>query len=271
MIRCFPPCSKCRPKYEKEHIERFLEHYNVLHKTDYRIEKYLEQESRNSPQPEALLRSQGHIDMVIENKIIVWPDTYLRSHRNHHLLSHHFLDQLCFNGNVFAGQPCQLSVRDSSLVELHQEEVHRVAYQIADAVLANTHKARNLPGIRSSKPIPWVFRPLTSGEIDDDYQGIIVNAVGDDDDWLFPEEERSGYERAFKKSADKAAHQLGAHPSCWKLLVVQFAGSILDEETEMEVIRGVTIPKTIDEIWLETEEWVSDSEWETFWKPYKCA
>lgn len=270
MIGCFPPCSHCRPRFEEEHIERFLVHYNAYHNSSYYIERLLDVENRNDRQPEALLRSPGLIDVVIENKIVVWPPTHFMTHRNHHFLSRHFLDRIRIQGNPFVGAAYQLRVQDSHLSRVRQTEIQRIAYTIADSVLLHASEVRASDGIRYSEPIPWSFRQMSSYELEDSdpTEGISVSVVSEGADLMqHMQALRAGNTAEFERLAFDASRKFANYHSHWKLFLVQFAEEMMAHEEENEIVRSAQIPDLIDEVWLETDEWITDADYESVFSP----
>lgn len=257
-FNCKPPSSKC----EWSIIFRFVEEFNSLNGTSYRLSKCLDLEYRESKQPEVLLESKDHIPMVVERKTVLWPKNYLSDHMNFHYFSGRVSKVInsLFQDNVYGLYIHKRTIRNKT-----KKEINNIADEITRKLKNNIDKAKSPLGIKDNEPIPWGFNPLSPQEINDNYpnKGIVFTEIGES--IICNAEAKQGFTDEFKKVLDSAAEKFKRYKKYLKILLVQFHGenSFLEEE---KIINEAKLPELIDQIWIAEPEWINDYDYIITWK-----
>ena len=274
IFTCFPPQEKC----EWFHLREFVDRYNSSRGKAYTLTACLDVEGRTNKEPELLLSAPDETPIVIERKSVVWPrEEYFADHRNEHDLHDLFVDRIRSLGDPFTDSVYQLTVNAGSLKGKRKRDIDRLAEQIADIVLSDQVAAKSPRGIGSREPIPWRFRPLSRGEINESVPETGIGlVVWEDPEPSEPSEisqrieaAKSGYASEFVRSAQAAAEKFVKYSHCQKLLLVQFCGDgsdWLQDEDIVEIIKSALLPKTIDQVWLACPEWISEYDHEVIWE-----
>ncbi len=268
VFSCFPPQTDC----EWANLRAFVIRFNHDHGTEYVRTACLDKDTTKK-QPEVLLQASGERDVVIECKSVVWPTDYFRDHDNEHRIGDRLFKSL---GDMFRDASYQLTISEESLDGKKQSEVAQYAERIAQEISSRQTDAKSR-GIGSSEPIPWSFRPLGPHEIDDGdpktgIRFVILgqSTLGSDHSELLREYEAAkvGYAEEFQRTLEKAAPKFEEYTDSLKMLLVMFCGegsSILSEDDVLEIIKSVTLPRLIDQVWLAQEDWVSEYNYEIAW------
>lgn len=270
----------CLPNNRCEwcNLRGFVQKYNTIHGKSYRPSRFLDEEIRDSSQPEVLLEAHGETPIVIERKSIVWPsgqEHFADHHKGHQLLDD-FVKQIELCGNPFADGLYQLSVNETDLKGKRMAEIARFAEQIADSVLSWQFRIKSEYGFASDDPIAWSFRALGPEDIDD---GVPESGIGISINWHQDpfelrqmnesiEQQKAGYSQEFQLRAEQAAEKFAQYGRCKKLFLVQFFSpdhSFLSDEHITEIVEEAHLPEVIDEVWVADQDWISLDDYVIAW------
>ena len=194
----------------------FVDQFNELNGTTYRVVAFPELDNRNTREPEVLLEDpRGGPRLAVERKSIVHPldEHYLGKHRNGHFFFDLFVEQLRLHGCDSSDSLYQVEVHDRDLNNKRQKEIPNIAEQVAAAVARNWGRIDELiDGVDGEQPIPWRFRVVWPEERDYDTpeHGIRISFDLDNSGLESPEaveELRRGYAAKFEHQAEKAAEK----------------------------------------------------------------
>jgi len=261
---CLPPDGKC----EWANLRNFVEDFNTKYKATYRLVKCLDVWDSSQPQPEVLLDGNGDKPMVIERKAIVWPYDYFKYHRTEHDFAEGIYAKLNphFTEGAYA-----LEVNASSL-RGNKAQINKMCDNITDAIIKNKNQARTV-GIQSKTPIPWIFRPISKDECDDNIPqngvGVITigNSIFDDDITNFKNIKQKTISEVSNKLDElllACEKKFSQYTDCLKIVVLEFYGTqaeILDDEDVIRIITEVHMPSAIDQVWVARPEWISEYDW----------
>ena len=273
IFSCLPPPNKC----EWVHLRDFVDQYNSTLNKEYYRSRCLDKENRNEKQPEVMLAAPGEISIVVERKSVVWQSGYLRDHENEHKFQEFLEDTIHSHGSLFKDAPYQLTINAESLSGKSKRDTKRLAKDIAEMVVLNQISAKSPNDIRGKEPVPWLFRHIPPEEQDESVPdtgiGVLVNEKWRcfDSPGSSPSIEtiKSEYVKEFERLAKAAAEKFVNYSECLKFLVVQFYGPssdfLMDEDVD-EIIISAHLPKSIDQVWLAAEDWISEYDDRVVWK-----
>ncbi len=266
--QCFPSSIKC----ERYNLADFISHYNSVNGTNYEWRACLDVENRTRKEPEGLLEAHGETPIVIERKSVAWPPDYFSSHSREHqifdlageLVKH-------FDDGVY-----QLTINSDDLKEHDKRAVNGIASRIAQILESDIERAKK--GGRSSIPIRWSFRKLGESELDarDIHlkTGVVV-VIKEPWTTLFDDAwdqristERDGYAEQFARTVEKAAEKFENYLGTdyrRVLLIELYGGDTFSYEDMAQIVERARIPSEIDEVWVESHDWVSDDELAASW------
>lgn len=253
-MSCLPSKSKC----EWFELRDFIRHYNELCGTTYEREKCLDVADSTRPQPEVLVQCVGARSMVIERKSVVWPPAHVKDHNKEHTLMAALAEALnpLFQDKAYA---LELSATDISAKEASQMTVF--SKQIAGMIIE--HRDAVARGqISGTLPLPWAF-----GANDDPESRpgvtILVSLSRNLFDFDYCERALQGGATELAKQLEKAVPKFVGYESCVRTVVIQFYGEDFSSERVEEMVSRITVPNTIDQVWLTYSEPISDHEYET--------
>jgi hypothetical protein len=112
-------------------------------------------------------------------------------------------------------------------------------------------------------PIRWSIRRVQPGEYEDERTGIMVvqeqpmmleNIDG--------AEAREGTVLQMKGQLEAAAAKFEGYSSCRRLVLLDFYGTDLWEDDIPALLKGMTIPVVVDEVWRTIRDWISPDDYE---------
>jgi hypothetical protein len=259
IFSCYPPSSKC----EWSIIYRFVEEFNSLNGTSYKLSKCLDVEYRESKQPEVLLKSIGHIPMVVERKTVVWPKNYFSDHMNFHYFFEKVIKMI---NSLFQDKVYKLKIIERSIKNKKKNEINDIADKIARKIKINIDKAKSPLGIKDKEPIPWNFHQLSPHEIEDNYpkKGIVFFQIKEFN--INDANAKRGFAEEFKKVIDSTAKKFKSYKKYLKVLLVQFHGEDSFPVDEEIVIHEAKLPELIDQIWIAEPDWINEYDYMITWK-----
>jgi len=259
MFWCLPPSGKC----EWANLKEFARQFNEQYGSEYRLSRCLDVSDNSRPQPEVLLEAPGEIPMVIERKAVVWPPDYFKYHRTEHEFRDLFLHQISgqFDGDLYA-----LRVQADSL-RGNKQQVQEWAMIIAREVLQNRTVILTGGHLRRSSPFPWSFGRYPEFLRDESTPeaGVGVDIVGplsDDFDVANYQAQIDGAMRQLNKVLSTTTGKFAGYSGSLKIVVLEFYGDFLSEETAKELVAQAEVPAVVDQVWVARPDWVSPFDWQ---------
>lgn len=245
-------------------LYEFANAYNVANGTDYRLVSCLDKEvtGEQAPkkQPEILLKDAScEKPLVVERKVIVWPEKYLL----HHELEHQLWDLLSKGLDENYKSGLYKFCIDEKVVHKHNQQGLKL---FAEEILKKI-RSQGVPAQGKG----WTFRKCGPFEEEHVNKGIIYTIIGKGLSWLdnpedLPdkEDELAKIRAVVEKQLLRAADKFPAYQHATKIVVFEFFGetSSCSEEDEISVIRRAKLPPLVDEVWLAQPDWVSEDEFE---------
>lgn len=155
MLSCFKRGGKC--EWEDGNLKSFVRQYNAARDTTYRLADCLDapgKQQTGQKQPEVLVTGErGETPMVIERKVVVWPQSYIKHHLNQHQVYDIITERLLrrFHDDLYC-----LVINDESLRDKSTKLVQAAAHEIVDRIIGN-EDSESLCRISGSSPFPWSF------------------------------------------------------------------------------------------------------------------
>jgi hypothetical protein len=235
-------------------LNGFVDHINKLHGTAYALTRCLDVvqiSGTTRKEPEVLLTDSGcGQQMVIERKAVVWPPNYLHRHQ----LEHDFANTIWQNTQAsYRDATYELSVNSREFDRLDRKQIQEVGNQIVSAIAELD--PNQLP-IRSRTPLRWSFRKVPAGELENESAGIIVShqqSMSLDDD-----DARAGTTSQTQIQLEAAAAKFSNYSKCRRLVLLDFYGTDLGEDDIPGLLKYLTIPSEIDEVWRTVRDWTSE-------------
>ncbi len=267
MFHCLPSNTKC----EWIKLRSFVKQFNDKFNTDYTLAKCLDVFDRNGKQPEILLDCPNKKSMVIEHKVIVCPNDYLKFHRTEHEFGDFFFERLdlaSFKDNLY------ILELNSKQLRGNKREIKKMAHQIADSVAKYHDRIVETGGIKSSIPIPWIFREIINGEVDEDAPDVGVGIQFVEPSVVFDahfeellHEARAGLLSQLEKKLNDTSVKFQNYADCLKILVIEVHGDsdlLIGNDIE-ELLKVVKIPSNIDQIWSTEQSFFSESNYDVLY------
>lgn len=159
MFHCLPNEGKC----EWSNLYGFVNNYNRIYSTNYTLAECLDIHPSGRKKPEFRLKSVGERDIVLEHKIIPWPQDHLRNHR----AQHDFFEYVGRKLNAdFSDALYILEANASDLIPV-KRKIDSMVSVIAKRIISNRERIQKEGYIRDTEPIPWHFRMISEIERDD--------------------------------------------------------------------------------------------------------
>lgn len=296
LFSCVPETGGC----EWANLKDFVSRLNSELGSKYVRTACLDVEERNDKMPEILLEAPGMPPLVVENKVVVWPEDYCRQHSNSHNFANHFAKSLRSISTGFNGSPFRLKIHSDLLDRMGLRQVRNLADKLAFQVQAREDAAKGIKGVRGSQPIKWHFGPgqptgwgepssscaiwvETQESWEPDWESEDCEVV-DEKSLLQLVEARNQAEEArrlaalkgFAGSLDKAIgdakgkfEQFDGHK---KLLLLSFVGDSsngFSDRDLSELVAAANLPTEIDEVWVAVHDWISEWDYKFAWKPLR--
>ena len=169
MFHCLPDSSKC----ESRNLKPFIEHFNRKFNQEYRWAECIDVFDSSRPQPEMRFNADGRKDIVIEHKIIVWPEDHLQRHSAQHDFAIKFEKIV---GSSFQDDTYMLGISPEN-IPINKKKHSALVKRLAHTVLQNTITIKEKGIYKELHPFPWSFYRLPVYERDEDTpnQGVGVN------------------------------------------------------------------------------------------------
>jgi hypothetical protein len=261
MFHCLPDGSKC----EWGTLRPFIEYFNRKFNQEYRLAECIDVFDKSRPQPEMRLSADGSKDIVIEHKIIVWPENHLQQHRAEHDFADEFSKAV---GSSFQDDIYMLEISPEN-IPINKKEHSTFVTRAANAVLKNINTIKTKGFYKESKPVPWSFYRLQKHERTEDTPkhgaGVIfscdIDLVSEID--KYSESKRiDEIRKIFVSHLQKTSEKFDGHSDCVRIFITAiYSGLIgLDHKILEQILPSIEIPNNIDQVWSSYPEWVSDTE-----------
>lgn len=282
---------------EWANLKGFVAQLNSELGTKYERTACLDVEERNVKMPEILLEAPGSPPLVVENKVVAWPEDYCRRHESFHTFVNQFVGSLRRTSIGFNGSPYKLSIHEDSLDGMRLNQVRSLADELARQVHAREDEAKSKKGAKGSQPITWHFgsrnpeewgEPASSRAIMVETQGSL-EPVWESGDFKITDEEsllqfveaRNQAEEARRLSALKgiaasldeamkrAKGKFEKFDGHTKLLLLTFVGDSSSGISVKDIgglVVAAELPTEIDEVWVAYPNWTSQWDYEYAWK-----
>lgn len=251
-MSCLPSQSKC----EWFELRHFVRQYNEVQRKQYQLEKCLDVNDSSRTQPEVLLTSCGERPIVIERKSVM-PAGYAQRHNHEHSLMSALSEKL--------GPLCQddaylieLSAADIAAHKCGKQELAKIANKMVNAIRSAKEKG-HCP-VTGKAPIAWTFR---RNDDDESRRGVTIsifqrsmNLI----DMTEADRELHSGAKEMELQLQRAAAKFRDYRECIRVVVIQFFGYSFRPDQMQEIAQRISIPKTIDEVWVAYEEPVSDDD-----------
>jgi len=293
LFSCVPETGGC----EWPNLQGFVAQLNSELDTKYQRVSCLDVEERNEKRPEILLKALGLPYMVIESKVVAWPEDYCRKHSNYHNFTNRLTKSLRSKGTDFDGSPYRLRIHENTFDEMGLRQVRNLADDLASQIYARKDEAKGKRGVRGNQPVTWHFGPGQPEEWGEPASNcaIMVQTEGSwNPNWkhedrkiddleslwkLIEERNKADRERkltavnGFSAKLDEAIEntrqkfeQFDRHK---RLLLVYFVGdssNMVFDEDLCRLVSVAQLPTEIDEVWVAFPAWVNDWDYEIGWK-----
>ena len=290
---CVPETGGC----EWANLKDFVARLNSELGTEYERTACLDVEERNDKMPEILLEAPGSPPLVVESKVVAWPEDYCRQHSNFHNFVNHFAKSLRSKSTGFNGSPFRLSIHADSLDGMGKNEVRNLADELALQVHAREDAAKGRKGVRGSQPIKWHFGPgqpeewgepasscaiwvETEGNWEPDWESEDFEIVDEKSllQWIEArnqaEEARRltalrGFSGKLDETIENAKGKFEQFDGHTRLLLLSFVGDssngVFDEDLS-DLVAAAKLPMEINEVWVATHDWISEWDYKVAWK-----
>jgi hypothetical protein len=164
-----------------------------------------------------------------------------------------------------------LEINDFDLRDKAKSKIHAEIRQIADQVIAKKGLVVEGRSISGSSPFAWRFKrvPLIDRDETMPNAGIGVTIHGnrvvfDENIIVVSGRVREEYRDLVNRCLAEAGLKFEMYLDHRKVVVLDFYGDLmlLDEDEAREIVREMTLPPTIDEVWISTPQWISESDYE---------
>jgi hypothetical protein len=154
----------------------------------------------------------------------------------------------------------ELTVSAEELGKLDSRSVKQAALEIASLLAGNP----SLP-IRSRTSVPWHFRRAKSYDDSGTRKGVVVirqdpmTTLEDfnQDDAIV------GTTVAMERELEKAATKFVRYEFARKVVLLDFCGDDLCDEDVPHLLARITLPQSVDEIWMTKQVWISEDSFDT--------
>lgn len=261
MFHCLPDGNKC----ELETLRPFIEYFNRKFNQEYRLAECIDVFDKSRPQPEMRLRADGKKDIVIEHKIIVWPENHLQQHRTEHDFADEFRKVVdsSFQDDIYL---LEISPKN---IPINKKEHSTIVTRVANAVLKNINTIKTKGFYKESQLVPWSFYRLPKHEITEDTPNHGVGFIFSCDIDLFGEinkysevERIDGIRKILLSHLQKTSKKFNGYSDCVRIFITAIYSDLigLDHEILEQILPSIEIPNNIDQVWSSYPEWVSDTE-----------
>jgi hypothetical protein len=146
------------------------------------------------------------------------------------------------------------------LGKLDSRSAKQIALEIGSIIAAS----RSSKPIRSQTPVPWDFRRANNYDDSGTRKGVVV--IHQDPMMTFEDvnldEAIVGTATVMERELAEAAAKFVGYEFARKIVLLDFYGSELSEEDVPALLSRIALPKTIDEIWMTKQVWVSEDDFE---------
>lgn len=258
---CLPPSNE----NEWLNLRRFVDIYNSNYGKHYLLESFPENENRNNPEPEILLRD-GDSKMVIERKVFPFPSSRIREHQLWHEFSNKIFERL---SDVFSDNLYVLEIKDTDMPTSKKKMLKLVDRITSDALKhekeLKTSEEVFLDG--TDDPNPWRFLRVSNMDREDapiDY-GVGVRLMNSlkfydtqqvNDSVLLVQSELS-------KIIQRSVPKFENYSDCVRVLILEPHTNVLSFLSDVftPAIQSLEMPNNIDQIWLAVQIELND--WES--------
>lgn len=245
---CLPPSND----NEWLNLNRFVEIFNATYGTNYRLESFPENEDRSNPQPEILL-CDNEARMVIERKVLPWPQNFVRQHQLAHEFSERFFAKML---DEFSDDTYVFEIADSDIPD-NKRKIIELVNDVTEHILKHRSLIRDTGGIIcENEPIEWKFYRLPEPDREDypEESGIVcrfMNPFGYYDKRQMPTAQAE-IKAALSDLIAKSAPKFDKFADCLRVLIVEPYTNVLNVSPEMlrRITQNIKIPMNIDQIWL---------------------
>lgn len=243
---CLPPSNS----NEWLNLEHFVNVFNSIHDTSYKIESFPEHNDRSSPQPEILLRDGGRA-MVIERKLLVWPPKFVKYFQLWHELSQRFFAEI---GNEFTDGTYAFEITFTNLPR-HKRAIIKLAADVTNGIRENQALIQSTGGIVCvDEPVEWKFYRLTESEREECFDGPIVRLIHPFE--YYDEEQfrksRPAISSAVRKLMIDASPKFDRFGDCLTILIIEPYTNVLNLTPRKlrKIIEAIEVPHNINQVWL---------------------
>ena len=293
LFSCVPDTGGC----EWAKLEDFVAQLNSELGAEYERTACLDVEERNAKMPEVLLEAPGSPPLVVESKVVAWPEDYCRRHECCHTFVNCFVGSLLRTSTGFNSSPYKLSIHEDALDGMRLHQVISLADELARQVHAREDEAKSTKGARGSQPIAWHFGPRNPEEWGEptSSRAIMVETQGslepvwvsremkvtDEESLLLLVETRNQAEEARRLTAlkgiaggldeaiERAKGKFEQFDGHTRLLLLTFVGDSsngISNEDLSELVAAAELPPEIDEVWVAYHNWISQWDYDFAWK-----
>ncbi len=264
-FHCLPPSNED----EWANLKGFVDTYNALYKTRYKLESFPENSNRSTPEPEVLLRDDS-CKMVVERKIIPIPLEHVRTHQLWHELINRISDGV---SERFFDDLYRFSIKETN-IPTNKKAVIDLANSIVSALLKYELELKD-PGDffgfisedGSEGDVPWTFEIMPDLDREDspiDF-GISFSCKKP---WII---DRKQYlsdgllkiESLLLKFFQSTVKKFEKYEECHRVLLLEPYTDILSGfriALLIEAVQRIEVPTDIDQVWLKVQIEASDNE-----------
>jgi hypothetical protein len=251
-------CSPTPRGHEVCALTSFVHHYNRSSGSSFALDRILDA-SGSTPQPEALYVDAARArTLVIEHKTFVWPRDHFQIHRSCHEVDTRI--RKIVEPVLLSDRPYLLRLSDD--LRGSRENLRAFADDVGAFILARIDVVHEGKVLRSRQlGREWLFR--VQPEIDREYfqpsTGLIVEFEGK---WsaLPPPDLMAAHADVLSELLAHASMKFRDHAASRRVLVLDPHGDLrfTPKEEWSRLLAAVTIPDSVDEIWLSFHDLITD-------------
>lgn len=240
-----------------------------MRSTDYVRETCFDAVPSEGPLPEIRLVARGQDPMVVERKIIQWPEHFLYRHSHWH----HLADFLARAFSSICTESMTVAINSERLEGLNKQQVD----QVVELIVQQVRVGRQAGEVTSAggQTMPWRIRDgLFSAPEGTRIEVLDLPANG----WpselkelpKLREAQLAGFRSELKGRLGDVERKFAEFSDHYRVLLLQFVGEscALFEETDVAaIVKAAHEAAFIDEVWIASKEWISMDDFKIGWVP----
>jgi len=255
MHSCIPPNDKC----EWGELRYFVVEYNKKNNSQYELITCLDTINNNEPQPEVRLKNQKDNSarlMVIEKKIIVWPADSIKNH----IHEHNLIEQInsLIKNNFSKGLFIFKFISPQKWSRQSEGGFYR---EIESIILCQKDYIEMGNPVQAETPFSWLIKKVDDKRNKSEVQ-VYFEWVPYSPDLMEPEDYNKAFDeirKLLEKTILECQKKFRLYRDDLKILVLySHTELLLDKHLAHKILATISVPVTIDQIWLAEKEYLND-------------